>query len=861
MNLHAVAPLQMKMPVSYVGEKKMAMLDLLAFEPEMDLSLPVHAHGVPIETILIPQIDRDDIRSEQGRRVDILKATVRKEADFQKQTSLIHGLATGMVEGDTVYDKNQYWKQYSTSSVEPHKVFRPSSLTGDANDDDASYSSVTKMDLDNTVYEKVTFNECDIDLSNINYQTVWEIIPQNPNKTVTDYNEKFDHNIPVPVITHGELVYSFEGPKIYYNIINQLITMEEYIHYDNPIFLKLVMDHIQIFERHWRKMVVDIRTGKLDRRLPISEESRMIFESSNIPRPVIAEKLDKTFRDLGFHKKVLGKDIVIRPYAEKKKNMDRAISPPKRKRSLPFVPSEEGVLSMSRLPTRGNTADFPRMMSSPPKTASFAGNLHRNRAINTANTTGALATSPQRTFSPDRGTRLNTAASARPNSATGPSKRELLRTLGETFKERKHLLDAIENNPQKPLTSLTQAMQQFNASPPKRRKSHSEAQRPATQAEVRSANYELVTAPRDKQHYREIMSLNEDRYVCPFPACGVTFLSKDAAIRHMVTHEQKTRLSAATPQSDSHLRFYWPKDVPWLTTKTYTEKKLPPGSIRCTHPGCPEIFATSLKLEAHLRLVHLRLHPSALKLGYFAPSEKMLKAIPPDRPIEGFNLQYCQFHAVPTGICATCMEIENNSGPKPPYQIYDFFTFDLVAKDEAMSVSGANSSTKVKRSYSPSKKNDLKFVFHTFDRQYGLVLHDNTGRNEEIRGRVIYLVVDRNRVGWLGLERLFTMNELMMNGLVAFDFQQSANVSRYELFSQRSIDASSTANSPMATSPTGSVTSLQMKHTRLPNNVLQWFPIHTVQRVFPVHYITKSDVNPDGDHPKSVPLGHHFMVE
>ena len=70
------------------------------------------------------------------------------------------------------------------------------------------------------------------------------------------------------------------------------------------------------------------------------------------------------------------------------------------------------------------------------------------------------------------------------------------------------------------------------------------------------------------------MKLNNDRYVCPFPACGATFLSKDAAIRHMITHEQKTRLATSTPHSDAHLRFYWPRDVPWLTEKKFTEKKL-----------------------------------------------------------------------------------------------------------------------------------------------------------------------------------------------------------------------------------------------------------------------------------------------
>ena len=96
----------------------------------------------------------------------------------------------------------------------------------------------------------------------------------------------------------------------------------------------------------------------------------------------------------------------------------------------------------------------------------------------------------------------------------------------------------------------------------------------------------------DKKAYLDVLKLNEDRYVCPFPACGCSFYSKDAALRHMPIHEQRARMYSATPMSDSHLKFYWPADVPWLKNKQYTEKSLPPGSVRCSVENCPEIFAT-----------------------------------------------------------------------------------------------------------------------------------------------------------------------------------------------------------------------------------------------------------------------------
>ena len=69
------------------------------------------------------------------------------------------------------------------------------------------------------------------------------------------------------------------------------------------------MDNIVIFEVHWRKMIVDIREGKLNRRLPIDDSQRGRLESHMLPTPENAERLDRLFRDLGFHKKVVGKEI------------------------------------------------------------------------------------------------------------------------------------------------------------------------------------------------------------------------------------------------------------------------------------------------------------------------------------------------------------------------------------------------------------------------------------------------------------------------------------------------------------------------------------------------------------------------
>jgi hypothetical protein len=794
-NLHSVAPLQLRIPLSFTGENKMTLLNLLSFQTEADMSLPVGVQGVSVENVMIPLLENDDIRSEIDHTIERNRKTLQEQSFKEQSTDIVKGLSTCMIEGNSIVKSNAYWQQYSTSAVQPQIVCRPcSNVTNKDN------YAVTSMNMDETVYEKVIYDPRQPSYSMIGYQEFWNIVSENPNKTIEDYHERFDHNIPVPIISHGELVYSFEGSSIYFNILHQIIEMkEEMIDYDNPIFLKLVMDHIQIFERHWRKMVVDIRTGKLDSKLTISKESRLIFESSNFPRPSLANKLDSTFRLLGFHKKVLGKDITIRAYAQKKETaiaVDRAKSPLKRKRSLPFIAANESILSMSRIGTAvthrtGTSLSVTVPLKSPSRQISTA--TGRNSQLE-----------PLRPLS-DEGGRVGS-----------PSKRVLLKNLGETFKERRPLLKALENNPQRPLTTLNHALEEFNraSSPSKRRKSFSEIQRPGiTEVEVRKSNYSLVTEPRDKGAYHEIISLNNDRYVCPFPACGITFLSQDATIRHMLnTHEQKTRLASSTPFSDAHLRFYWPRDVPWLTEKKFTEKKLPPGSLRCSHPGCPEIFATKLKLEAHLRLVHQQLHPSSIQLGYVI-GEKMLHVIPPDSsPVkDGFNLEYCIYHAIPTRKCAKCMEIENYEHlPKPPFQLFDHFILDMSAKDDALaaSIEGKRGHRRPRS----AKGEENKHIVHSFDRNHAVILQsEQIGNGEEIRGKPSFMVVDRDHVAWMGILRLFTKNELMANGLVPFTVNQSLN-SRYELFLESSFSAKSST---------------------------QWFPVHVVKKIFPVHYLNK----------------------
>lgn len=70
----------------------------------------------------------------------------------------------------------------------------------------------------------------------------------------------------------------------------------------------------------------------------------MLYESSHLPRPDLSTKLDNTFRELGFHKKVLGKDVKMQAYASKK--LKPVVDPRQRRPSLPslnFLPDQLGA--------------------------------------------------------------------------------------------------------------------------------------------------------------------------------------------------------------------------------------------------------------------------------------------------------------------------------------------------------------------------------------------------------------------------------------------------------------------------------------------------------------------------------------
>ena len=624
--------------------------------------------------------------------------------------------------------------------------------------------------------------------------------------------------MPVPIVSNGELVYSFEGAAIYFNLLNQIIAMEKKIGHDDPDFLRLVVDHVQIFERHWRKMVVDIRQGKLDRNVHVSHDSRMIFESTNLPRPVLAAKLDATFRLLGFHKKVLGKDIVIQAYAPLRHppkvdlflNPRRKGSDPLRPVSRPLLDSRGGVSSSVSI-DRSVGSPPARTLTTPARSTSFS--VPHTGGLRRPSSAGAAAAATAEMLAPLPGAKMSDLSPPKSRASSRNSKRDNLLTLGQSFLANSEMANAMAEAASRPGTHQL-----------KRRGSHSDAQRSADKKVVDEIFYELDTAARDS--YKHTLQVDGDHFVCPFPACGKSFHSREAAFRHLPVHEQRTRLHAPTPLPDSHLTFYWPDGVPWLAGTRYTQRTIPPGSLRCPHPGCMEVLQNQAKLDNHMKMVHNKVGDSSYAMGYFK-FEGQGMCVPPNIPQpENIPIRFCPLHALPIGKCHVCVEIEAHPGPKPPFKFFDSMSIDFKAKHSLLQMNNSNE---------PQKPVDLrahsKVVITKDDWNLGVFINlpinpDSTtvasaSEKTECRARPIAMLLDRNKDGWMAVELLYNYNEAVTRGLsVPADLHK-----RYELIQPILGEY------------------LDMTEEQIIKKFFRWVPMADVIKTFHLRKMTKEQID------------------
>lgn len=690
---------------------------------EPDVSIPTHLGGITMEYAIerppspIDLYNRSLERENRTYRSKL--ATMRMEPKTLKRS-----LAKLDVDATEMEFSNKYWEQRNIGTVHG--------------------SEVGVQALDVQVESLAPSLE-------VNETKFWsKIVAKNPNKNVRNYDETFEHNIPFPIVQNKELVYTLEGPRLYLNIMLRLIKMEEVAElHDHADFLRLICDHIQLFERHWRKIIADLRKGILNRHVNIPENARKVYESTCIPRPRFAEKMDATFRTLGFHKKALGKDIQIQSYAltkeeaaeedrKAKANADAARAAKrvggfggftlggnlgKYGSPLPTkTPDQEKVRPITRPKSTLDPSMALRRPSEPAISRGFdlglrAGDFGFGKTDGLLTNMGTCV--PCRddasvrsgvSLARSQSSRMGTGSGmspARPNSAKrlrgdGASKPGTSALKGTGVDER----GKSSASPMRPtgtanmkdvLLSLgssvtgggevgklkqleverTMGGPNHRRPNDKRRGSDTDMLHPATMAMLQKEFYDTEVAPRG--HYHEALKVTDDnRYLCPFPACGQSFPTRESAFAHLPSHEQKLRLGVPTPLPDSHLHHYWPAGTPWLESLKYQDRVIPPGSLVCSFVGCKEIFPDKARLAMHKRLVHNDFDFSHTKKGYFAMQGTHMQ-VPPNEPPLDAPIYWCPNHINASSKCLFCIDVENRFGPKPPVKFFESVRMDFKA--------------------------------------------------------------------------------------------------------------------------------------------------------------------------------------
>jgi len=676
---HRRCPLQVK-----EGDKPRSMLNLMRAARDPDTSMPESVQGMDFNDIIVPPEDPDDVQMRRYEKADEEKKKTFNELSTYRASTLSLMLTFLEEKGENVANIDEYWGQTEVK------------LVGDLSTD----LHGNKVPVNDKANVNVPIYPVPPSI-NLGPDAFWANMSKNPNKSKRDYDEKFDHNMPMPVMQGNKITYTFEGSKVYLNLLIQIIDIGEgkipgaSLHYDNPDFLRLVTNHVQIFERHWRKMVADLRTGTLNRNAQVAAADRSMFEALSLPRVQLSAQLDNTFRDLGFHTKGMGKDIKSSTYATRIRFNER--QPRDRRLSLPMTASGVGQ-DLRDVELRGKLREKGAVSGTGQFESPKQERMRKKAEEEAFKTRGRSPTSRLGSRSGSRGgsrggSRSPDHASSSSRPGTGKaggggiiphspiknmSRRELLVLVGDQMKIAPEEVIADERE------SRSRGPSRRTAGDG-RRGSETDIARDMSSHELHTMAISQEKEPRTGYHFT--IQTDGDRFICPFPACGKVFKSKDAAFKHLPSHEQKVRLFAPTALPDSHLNYYWPVNPPWQKNEQFIEPIQPVGNCKCVVEGCGRSFANKEKLENHVKLQHNVLPSNSFANPYYEMQGEPI-CVPPFKPPDScaFAVQYCSIHLNPSGGCMKCIQLELGKGPKPPFRFFEGVYVDIRAKAEAAKV-------------------------------------------------------------------------------------------------------------------------------------------------------------------------------
>ena len=122
---------------------------------------------------------------------------------------------------------------------------------------------------------------------------------QDPNSTMFDFVKTFKITRPIPVVKNGAYDMTLGAADFYMEMLSVFTDTELLIAEKEPMLVQLCMNAFTFLERHWKRLVKDVRDGTLCDEVPVSKQVRASYYCE--PMPEVAKKIESVLRRLNFH--------------------------------------------------------------------------------------------------------------------------------------------------------------------------------------------------------------------------------------------------------------------------------------------------------------------------------------------------------------------------------------------------------------------------------------------------------------------------------------------------------------------------------------------------------------------------------
>ena len=527
---------------------------------------------------------------------------------------------------------------------------------------------------------------------------------------------------PIPMIFDDELRLTVKAADVYLELLDRFSDEELVVRkHEDQAFVKLIFENDVFLERHWKKLLRDVRYGKINRHLPISPERRAALESRMYPKPQQANKIDAALKRLGFHVRSSGLYGSAALAATKSTTADAAPrdddgGPPAgrfggsrptdflwdKTLKLAMADDEDIAAQVARKkrekPPRAARVEIPRRDSTESLPDGFKVDADRattTKSVRFADKSLASSASARSLASPAGSASTHRSGAAR----TARSDRSLASSKNSTRSSRGRRWD----DPDEGDSDGSDDTVLEPDLPLERRSSHGDVDARADQAAVFATAHAISTLPRAGND--EVLEEPRDirPWLCPHPGCGKVFSEKESCARHVnEAHAGRHRLAIATPTQDQFLRKYWPEEMPWEREDMLAAKAPDVAAYNC--PICFMPLLTQEDLKRHLKVSHKK---EEVKKCYKELKAEAKKAppksggrrgsgpadrrppgaatvagkpilVPPFCPPRRAPMAICLRHARSSFRCLDCGDARFRGGPKAPCSFYPEVTVKIA---------------------------------------------------------------------------------------------------------------------------------------------------------------------------------------